>query len=183
MKPSTGILVTLKNLTASAVGGLPANSEKVVFLSPSWSWADRQAILAGLSSGAVVGLDLSGAQIPTGAVGAEVLELASTADALASELSGASALAKLALRTSWNMNAAPLMIAAVRADMLATGLVASGTSASAVLAKLQGVCTLIGLGMFEEAAATMQSVTPDGYLTTARLSLYAQMLAAANAIA
>ena len=162
---------------------VPANSSKVAFLSPSWAWADRQALLSGLSSGSVVGYDLAGAAIPSGAVASAVLDLASAADALAADLAAASPLTRLALKTSWNMDAAALVIAAVRADMLNAGLASVGTSGSAVLAKLQGVVTLVGLGMFAEAAAALAAVPVDGYLTAARIATYQAMLASADALA
>lgn len=183
MKPSTGILVTLKNTTASMVGGVPANASKVVFASPSWGWADRQGILAGLSAGSLVGLDLSGSPLPYTAAGAAVLDLATAADGLAADLAGASALPRCALKVAWNMDAASRVVASVRADMVNTGLATCGVTAAGVLGKLQGVVTLVGLGMFSEAAATLAGVTPDGYLTTTRLALYQAMLNAADALA
>lgn len=184
MNPSTGILVSLKNTSAATIQGIAAGASKVIFGSPNWSWVtDRQAVLVAIGLGKLVGLDLSGATLPATQVGNAFLELISSAEILQAECSRLTGLAKIARQVAWNMDAAPAIVGAVRADMIQTGLTSVGTTPTAVLGKLQGIVTLVGLGMLAEAAASTAAIVTDGFLTTARLATYKSMLLSADAIA
>lgn len=184
MNTQIGLLVTVKNTTAAALAGIPAASSKVVFWSPSWTLGRLSVITAALVSGALEAYDLGGSKIGPQVAMGRLIALDTAAAQLAADLAvSPSALTKATHQTAWNLHAAPSVVAAVRADMVVAGLSTCGVTAAGVLAKLQGVVTLVGLGMFAEAAATLSGVTPDGYLTTQRLALYQAMLNAADALA
>ena len=82
-----------------------------------------------------------------------------------------------------NINLAPILISIVRNDMISVTLTDLGLTATGMLIKLAGIVGAIQVGMFVEAAQMLLATTPDGFLTNTRLSLYASILASADALA
>ena len=175
-------LTSITNTTGAPIAGIPALSSLVVFNSPTWV-LPREPILAAIISGALVAKDLSGGALDSHAALEELGTMADRAFTFNQKWNSApSPVAVRAVQVAWNLEAAISIMATIRADMIVTSLASCGTSAATILAKLQGAVTLVGLGMFAEASATLSTVAPDGFLTSTRIALYQAMLTSADAI-
>jgi hypothetical protein len=85
-------------------------------------------------------------------------------------------------RALWNLEVAKYLLAAVRAETLDTDLSALGTTWQAVVAKFQSITGLVMLGMLNEARSALLVVPVDGFLTTARLTRWANFCHSADAL-
>ena len=74
------------------------------------------------------------------------------------------------------------LISIVRHDVLSVSLTSLGLTAVGLMAKLSNAIMAIQVGMFVEAAQILLSLTPDAFLTTPRLTLYASLLTSSDAL-
>lgn len=183
LKPKITLLTTAKNTTTAEVCGIPAGVTKVIFANPTWTFAHRNTLASRFFDGSLEARDIEGNALTASLAGGVALDLVNEVDTFHSTL-GFPAFPSydLTVRLHWNLSAVHTVMDAIGADILVTDLTALGMVKEQVLSALQTPLQLVTLGMFIEAAAAVRLVTPDAFLTTARLELYASILESANAI-
>lgn len=183
LKPKSTLLCKLHNTTTNEVCGIPAGGSRVIFCTPTWLAANWSSFPTAVNAGELVASDIAGNELtPALAVGA-ALELMSEGQSFQT-MKGFPTFPSYAATVSlhWNLSAVHVLMDAIGADMLTTDLEALGVTKAGTIAKLSDAYELVELGQFAEAAVAVRAITPDAFLTSARLELYASMLESANAI-
>lgn len=183
LKPKITLLTTVENTTTVEVCGVGVGETRVVFADPIWARENRNVLANRLFDGSLLARDIEGNQLTASLAGGVALDLLTEVDQFYSML-GFPAFPSydLTVRLHWNLSAVHTVMDAIGADILVTDLAALGLTKEQVLAALQTPIQLVSLGMFKEAAAATRLVTPDAFLTAARLELYADILESSNAI-
>lgn len=184
MKRTLGALVSVKNTGTEELCGVAAGSSRVVFMDYQWFLENASTIPNLLFGGTFEAYDIGEAQlIPSSAAGGLVLQIISEAQNIHNDyLQAMTVNARNEVLVGWNLDVAPILVAAVRSEMLSTGLTAPGLSPLTVLQKLASPFQALSVGMFAEAAALLGQITPDAFLTTERIALYQAMTLTANAL-
>ena len=178
-----GNLVGIKNNSALSVCGIAPKEARIVFLDPYWAISSIPEAVEKLSSGEFIGFDVSEQSLPAQVAVSHLLELAAKGDTLINDLSVArTEQAKRIVRVGWNVLSAGVVVATVRAEMIAGTLLALGVDPLAELSKFQPVLSLTLVGMFAEASQLLGALPTDAFLTEARRSRYQRMLLSADAI-
>lgn len=183
LKPKTTLLTTIRNTTAQELLGIPAGASKVIFANLEWVYAHRYILATELSQGHFEATDIRGniltPPLAGGAAGELVTEVSNYYTML-----GFPTFPHYdkAVRLHWNLSAVHSVMDAIGADILVEDLEALGLTKEDAIQKLQPGLESMSLGMFLEAAALVRAITPDAFLTSARLELYATILESANAL-
>lgn len=183
LKPKSTLLCKLHNTTTGEVCGIPAGATRVVFCSPTWLAANWANFPSAVNAGELVASDTQGNELtPALAVGTalEVMSEGQSYQTMKGYPTFPSYAATVALH--WNLSAVHVLMDAIGADILTTDLASLGVTKADTIAKLEPAYELVELGQFMEAAVAVRAITPDAFLTAARLELYASMLESANAI-
>ena len=183
LKPKTTLLTAIRNTTAQELLGIPAGASKVIFANLEWVYAYRYFLATELSQGHFEATDIRGniltPPLAGGAAGELVAEVSNYYTML-----GFPTFPHYdkAVRLHWNLSAVHSVMDVIGADILVEGLEALELTKEDVIQKLQPGLDYMRLGMFLEAAALVRAITPDAFLTSARLELYATILESANAL-
>lgn len=181
LKPKVTLLTTVTNTTSATLCGVPAGGSRVVFCSPSWVLTP--GVVNALSSGDLEARDIQGNLLTYPLAAGTAMELMTEAQNYQSMRGFPGFLSyAMTVELHWNLSAVNVIMDAIGADILTTDLASLGTTKEAVLEILDPAVRLASLGMFLEAAALLQALTPSVFLTEQRLNLYSQMLESANAI-
>lgn len=183
LKPKTTLLTTIRNTTAAELLGVPSGASKVIFANLEWVYLYRYTLATHLSQGHFEATDIRGnvltAPLAAGAAGELVTEVSNYYTMM-----GFPSFPHYdkVVRLHWNLSAVHVIMDTIGADILVEDLAALGLTKESIIQSLQPALELMELGMFLEAAAAVRGVTPDAFLTSARLEMYATILESANAL-
>ena len=184
MKRTLGAIVTIKNVGTETLAEIAVGDSRVVFMDYSWFTENSSTVPNLLFSGTFEAYDIGEAQLlPAAIAGGLALQIISEAQNMHSDyLQAMTVNVQYEVLVGWNLDCAPIMVAAIRSEMLAETLTSLGVSPLQILQKLASPMQALSVGMFAEAAAMLGAVATDAFLTTERLAQYAEMAASANAL-
>lgn len=184
MKCTLGAVVSITNTGTETLCGIAAGASLVVFMDSSWFMQYSSQIPNLLFNETFKAYDIGEAQlIPASVAGGLALQIISEAQNMHNEyLQATTPNVQYEVLVGWNLDVAAIMVAAIRSEMLAVGLTALGVSPLSILQKLATPLQALSVGMFEEAAGILGTVTPDAFLTADRIAQYQAMALSANAL-
>jgi len=183
LKPKVTLLTTIRNLTSAELLGIPSGASKVIFANLEWVYAHRYTLATELSQGHFEATDIRGNILTPPLANGVACELVTEVSNYYNMM-GFPAFPHYdkAVRLHWNLSAVHSVMDAIGADILVEDLAALNLTKEEIIQKLQPALDSMDLGMFLEAAALVRAITPDAFLTSTRLEMYATILESANAL-
>lgn len=181
MTPYAAVVCYLNNPGTAELYGIAPGATQLVFFSRSFVEDHGWDVERAIQEQELVAKSSLGTTVPWSFAGrcwhdlCEVVANFKAPTGIPPEL-GAAAL------VHWNVEVGNLLVPVIRGEMLVASLSALGLSAAGTLVKLQPALAALQVGMLEEAAGLLGTITPDAFLTADRIARYQAMALSANAL-